>query len=57
MPIVRIVAVSKEGGHTYKNYRIVLVCHINQNNRISEGEWFGLHNESVSYRSYSKVEI
>lgn len=50
MPIVRIVAVSKEGGHTYKDYRIMLVCHINQNKRISEGEWFGCFKfDSVSY--------
>lgn len=50
MPIVRIVAVSKEGGHSYKDYKIVLVCQINEVGRISEGEWFGcVQFESVSY--------
>ena len=50
MPIVRIVAISKEGGHAYKDYKIVLVCQINENGHISDGEWFGcVYFESVSY--------
>lgn len=50
MPIVRIVAVSKEGGHAYEDYKIVLVCQINEDRRISEGEWFGcVESEAVSY--------
>ena len=50
MPIVRIVAVSKEDGYAYKDYKIVLVCQINGNGYISEGEWFGcVKFESVSY--------
>lgn len=41
MPIARIVAIYKEGGHAYKEYKIVLVCKINEDGRISDGEWFG----------------
>lgn len=50
MPIVRVVAVSKEGGHLYKDYKIMLVCQINDDGRIAEGEWFGcVKFESISY--------
>jgi hypothetical protein len=48
MSLVRITAEYKEGGHSYNNYRIVILCGITADNRIAEGEWFGyVRNESV----------
>lgn len=41
MPIARVVAVYKEGGHACKEYKVILVCQIGDNNKIADGEWFG----------------
>lgn len=58
MPIVRIVAVSKEGGHTYKDYRIMLVCHIKiRTSAFLKESGLDASNSILSHtRSYSKVE-
>jgi hypothetical protein len=48
MPIVRVVAVSKEQGVTYKDFKVVLLCGVDDQRRITDGEWFGyVKNESV----------
>lgn len=50
MPVVRVIAVSKEGGHAYKDHKVVVLCQINERSRISDGEWFGfVKNETISY--------
>ena len=50
MNIVRVMAVFREGGHSYKNLKVTLLCAINANNQIEDGEWIGyIKNESVLY--------
>jgi hypothetical protein len=46
--MLRVIAILKQGGHTYKDNKIVLLCHVNEQCHISDGEWFGyVRNESV----------
>lgn len=48
MYIARIVAVFREGGHSHKNFRFVLVCGIDSNQRLTDGEWMGyIQNQSI----------
>lgn len=48
MHIVRIVAEFRDGGHSHENYKFVLVCGIDANQHLVEGEWMGyIQNESI----------
>ena len=48
MRIVRLSAVFREGGCSHRNFRFVLVCGVDENCRISDGEWMGyIKNESI----------
>lgn len=48
MRIVRVVAVFREGGHSHQNYKFVLICGIDANGRLIDGEWMGyIENDSV----------
>jgi hypothetical protein len=48
MRIVRVVAAFREGGHSHKNYRFVLVCGIDANQHLTDGEWMAyIQNESI----------
>ncbi len=50
MNIVRVMAVSREGGHRNTNLKVTLLCAINANNQMEDGEWMGyIKNESVLY--------
>ena len=50
MNLVRITAEYKEGGHAYSDYRIVILCGVNQDHQLAEGEWFGyVRNEKIFY--------
>jgi hypothetical protein len=47
---VRVLAVARDGGHTYDNYSIVLLCALDDSGHIANGEWFGyVKNEAVIY--------
>ena len=47
MNIVRVIAVLREGGYPNENYKFVLLCGINANHQIEDGEWMGyIKNES-----------
>ena len=41
MKVVRIVAVPRDSGHTYDDYTIVLLCGLDDNGYIVNGEWYG----------------
>lgn len=46
--VVRLVAKYSEGKTPSGNYRFVIVCGIDDENRIVEGEWMGfIHNNDV----------
>ena len=48
--IVRVVAKYVEHESPAGNYRLVLVCGLDENQRIAEGEWMGYtHNNSEHY--------
>jgi hypothetical protein len=48
MNIVRVQAVFREGGHSYKTLKFVLLCGLSENLHIEDGEWMGyIKNESV----------
>lgn len=48
MRIIRVVAIFRDGGHSHKNYKLILVCGVGHNQRIADGEWMGyIQNESV----------
>lgn len=50
MNLARITAEYKEGGHGYSDYRIVILCGINEDHRLAQGEWFGyVRNEQIFY--------
>ena len=50
MNIVRVVAVFRDGGHSNKNYSLVLLCGINESHQIEDGEWMGyIKNDDVFY--------
>jgi hypothetical protein len=41
MKVVRIVAVQRGSGHTYDDYAVVLLCALDDNGYIANGEWYG----------------
>ena len=41
MNIVRVVAVLRDGGRQNKNYKLILLCGINEAHQIEDGEWMG----------------
>ncbi|EIU5019222.1 TPA: hypothetical protein ACGJ68_007004 [Pseudomonas aeruginosa] len=50
MAFSRIIAIHKDGGHLQHEYKAIILCHINEQNKISDGEWFGyIKNESITY--------
>lgn len=50
MQIVRILAAYRDGGYSHKDYKLVLMCGIDEQRRIVEGEWMGYaQNEALYY--------
>ena len=50
MNFVRVQAVLREGGHSHKNSKLVLLCAINVNRQLEDGEWTGyIKNELVRW--------
>jgi hypothetical protein len=45
-----VQAVYREGGHSYNNYKFFLLCGINADLQIEDGEWMGYFiNETVHW--------
>lgn len=50
MKLVRVTAEYREGSHRHRDYRIVVLCGIDQAHRLAQGEWFGyVRNEDIFY--------
>ena len=49
MPVVRISAEYREGGHSHKDYKLVLLCGVNKEHRAMEGEWMGYAKSGALY--------
>jgi hypothetical protein len=50
MKIVRILAECLEGGVRFGNYKFVLICGLNEHDKIENGEWLGyLRNDEIHY--------
>ena len=50
MSLVRITSAFKDGGHTCSDYKIVILCQINEQKYNKDGEWFGyVKNKSIIY--------
>lgn len=49
IPIVRIVAIGRNGGDRNPNHRFYLLCGLNDEGKIEAGEWFGYTAEGSAY--------
>ncbi|MDP3281733.1 MAG: hypothetical protein Q8M57_11920 [Nitrosomonas sp.] len=50
MRLFRILAECREGGENLQDYKLVLICGLNSENKMEDGEWLGyLKNERTYY--------